>query len=242
MLQVPVDRSRATKTSAAKALGAVLQKPATAFDRAFEKWQAAQAGWKELETIPSLPEAAFDRLTDKRAGARERATEKLASTPARNAKQLTAKIDALWDILHGDFKEPAHALMQCVEHEHLALLKGIREDVKQLANGTADPMNIASRSYSKARIADVRSGLALDDAEGTARAGQVIRNLPALREAAKKAGRAERVALRKMIRTTPTTPHGAGLLALHIARDIEMGAAEWHADALSRLGSALLSM
>ena len=138
MLHTLIDQSRATKTSAKIALEKTQKKAPTPFDRALQQWKVAQGAWMALREAKGLSEAAFDRLVDSRRGARERASRKLASVPARNIVQLAAKAAALWEIMICDFKTPDLATMQCVDPEHMVLLQSISVDAMRIAKDEAN--------------------------------------------------------------------------------------------------------
>jgi len=64
------------------------------------------------------------------------ATERLAAIRSQDARQLSLKADALWDMLLCNFKGEAEAIQfGDFDAEAFGLLKSIRRDATQLAGG-----------------------------------------------------------------------------------------------------------
>ena len=112
-----------------------MKKRTPTFNAAHKRWLKAQARWVEIAySSDKMSQTAYDRLLGRRSSARERATERLAAIRSRDARELSCKTEALWDMLVCDFKGEAEAIrMGDLDAEGFSLIKSIRRDAARLA-------------------------------------------------------------------------------------------------------------
>lgn len=79
-------------------------------------------------------------------------------------------------------------------------------------------------------------------AQAAARRWRQLTGVAAFWKADKACDRAYWAAVRKLARTAPTTPEGAGAMVQFLAKEIDMGEAEWHVVALKTAAVALRKM
>jgi len=81
-----------------------------------------------------MSQSAYDRLVDRRGSARAMARERLAAIRSQDARELSCKTEALWDMLVCDFKGEAEAIRYgAFGTEPFALYKSICRDARRLA-------------------------------------------------------------------------------------------------------------
>lgn len=96
MLQVPVEQSCATKTSANIALGNSSKKTSAPFESAYETWQAAWSLRNTVDNSPdNTPQEWVDRESDRSHKAIVRAERRLAGIPAKSNREIACKVEVL---------------------------------------------------------------------------------------------------------------------------------------------------